>query len=204
MATVQEILDSISGKQNNSNLPKCSTTVTTGLHIESTNDDKILAECAAIKPSIKLERHNQYVVCDLIYASAFDQDLHEAYSVFELYGSNMNDIDMDNYVEGDRRIPFLVIVLTALAGYDNTITLDTPIMWSLVADRPGATPNVIRVLFTVESVLFYDGEKIDEGVGAIDKANTAQFNSDVEESFLEQKAEEQERTANHSSINVDV
>jgi len=190
MANVQEILNSIVGKKDNSNLPKCSTSVSTGIYIESTDENKELAESNVIKPVIKIERHNEFVVCDLSYISAFDQDLREVYNIFELYGSNLNDVNMDTYAEGDRRVPYLVIALTALEGLDNAITLTSPIMWSLTSDKPGTTPNTIRVLFTVEDVMFYEGQLVNEAARVEEEINSTKLRTEMSAAYYEKKEEE--------------
>ncbi len=190
MADIQEILNSVCGKQDNSNLPKCSTTITTGIYVESVDNNKELAETNVIKPIVKIERHGEYIVCDLCYISAFDQDLREAYNIFELYGSNLNNVTFDQYKEGDRRVPYLVLALTAIQGIDNAVTLTTPIMWCLTSDKPGSTPNTIRVLFTVEDVMFYEGQLLDEADRIKEEMDNTRLRTDMSAAYYERKEEE--------------
>ena len=191
MASVQEILDSICGKQDNSNLPRCATSVSTGLFIQKDDETRELMETNVVKPIISLERHNEFVVCDLFYISAYDQDLKDAYDVFELYGSNLNDIGVEEEIkEGELTVPYLVIALTALQGYDHVVTLSSPITWSLTSNKPGSMPNTIRILFKVEDVMFYEGQVLDEAKRVEDELAQKRLRTDISSSYYAQREEE--------------
>ena len=155
MAIINEILDSITGKQPNSNLTKASTTVNVGTYIEKTQENKTIMEQTIVKPIIEIERHGEYIICDLKFISAYDADLREIYNLIEMYGNNINNTVLEDYAIGEARIPTFVLMLTAINGIDNCITLSAPIFWALTSDKPGATPNMIRFLFHVDDVMFY-------------------------------------------------
>lgn len=160
--TINEILKSIVGKQENSNLPKCATTVTTGVYIMRTEDSKEVAEANAINPVVNIERHEDFVVCDLRYISAFSQELRDVDNVFNIYGTSMDKASSEDTSPEDPRIPYLIITLTAITGKDNVITLTNPIFWALTSEKPGMTPSILRVLFRAEDVMFFEGRNYDQ------------------------------------------
>ena len=85
MANISEILNSITGKQPNSNLTKASTTINVGTYIQKTQENKTIMEQTVVKPIVEMERHGEYIVCDLQFVSAYDADLREMYNLIEMY-----------------------------------------------------------------------------------------------------------------------
>ena len=159
--TIDEILKSIVGKQENSNLSKCATSVTTGVYIVKTEESKEIEEANTINPVIDIQRHEDFIVCDLQYVSAFSQDLREVDNILNIYGNSMDKTSSEDINPDDPRVPYLVITLTALKGKDNVITLTNPIFWALTSDKPGMTPSTIRLLFRAEDVMFFEGYNYD-------------------------------------------
>ena len=159
--TIDEILKSIIGKQENSNLSKCATSVTTGVYIAKTEESKEIGEANTINPVIDIQRHEDFIVCDLQYVSAFSQDLREVDNILNIYGNSMDKTSSEDINPDDPRVPYLVITLTALKGKDNVITLTNPIFWALTSDKPGMTPSTIRLLFRAEDVMFFEGYNYD-------------------------------------------
>ncbi len=157
MAIINEILDSITGKQPNSNLAKASVTINVGTYIEKTKENKTVMEQTIVKPIVEIQKHGEYIVCDLQFISAYDADLREMYNLIEMYGNNINGSVLEDYPVGEARIPTFVLMLTAINGIDNCITLASPIFWALTSNKPGATPSMIRLLFVADDVMFYEG-----------------------------------------------
>ena len=190
MANISEILNSITGKQPNSNLTKASTTINVGTYIQKTQENKTIMEQTVVKPIVEMERHGEYIVCDLQFVSAYDADLREMYNLIEMYGNNINGSVLEDYPIGEARIPTFVLMLTAIDGIDNCITLTSPIFWALTSNKPGSTPSMIRLLFNVEDVMFYEGtveidqEKIEKEV------NEQRLRTEMEANFYSKKEEE--------------
>lgn len=196
MAIINEILDSITGKQPNSNLTKASTTVNVGTYIEKTQENKTIMEQTIVKPIIEIERHGEYIICDLKFISAYDADLREIYNLIEMYGNNINNTVLEDYAIGEARIPTFVLMLTAINGIDNCITLSAPIFWALTSDKPGATPNMIRFLFHVDDVMFYEGT-VEINQKEIEKEIKEQrLRTDMEANFYSKKEEELKKNNN--------
>ncbi len=185
--TIEEILKSIVGKQENSNLPNCATNVTTGIYIMKTEDSKEIQEVSVINPVAKIERHEDFVVCDLQYVSAFSQDLRDVNDVFNLYGASMDKISSEELDQEDPRIPYLVITLTAIKGLDNVITLTNPIFWALTSEKPGMSPNIIRALFRAEDVMFYEGYNYDKADEYTEEITNKQKRIQMESDYYDKK-----------------
>ena len=191
--SVKDILNSVCGKQENSNLPRCITNISTGVYLQEDDTTKEFSEVDAIKPVITLERHDKYVVCDIEYISAFDQDLREMYNAFTVFGSNLNESGTVEYEEGKYKLPYLIVRLTALQGYDHIVTLTNPIFWALTSNKPGSTPNTIRALFNAEDVLFFEGELLDEAKKVEEELSSRKLHEDMDSAYYEQREEETRR-----------
>lgn len=157
--TVREMLDSVCGKNEETGLPNAASSLTTGIFIESSEETTEIASFSTLKPVVNIERHQQFVVCDFTFSSAYDEDLKQMFKIFELYGKNSGENSISDYGDGQARVPYLALVLTAVVGPAHMFTLISPVMWVLTSAKPGSMPNTLRVLFTIENVLMQEGQE---------------------------------------------
>jgi hypothetical protein len=112
------------------------------------------------KPSIEIERHGNFVQLEICFVSSMDQDLRALWNNFEYYGRQYNDMTSD-IANGDK-VPIcsLTIVPIALEGQYHATALN-PVFWALTSKKIGQNSNIIRLLYNLDDINFYQDEGID-------------------------------------------
>ena len=162
--TVREIFDMLSGYDEKTKKPNCSTQFTIGKYYEETGDydDPVILDTG--KPAITLNRRDEFIECDFIFKSQFDQDLRAVFNHLDLFMKKKDEFLDTDFEEGSAVIPFFIVTLYSTHGRDCVVTLENPVFYCLTSLKPGTPPNTIAILFKAEDVLAQlgDGEDMIE------------------------------------------
>lgn len=156
---VRDMINSVCGKIENSNLPKGDIMFENSVYIPAEDRNSVLSTDAFYKPIIEIERHGSYITLDLKFISAFDNDIKIIWNALNVYGSNANDVSFEkNEDNDDLRIPVFTFIIQPHEGKADYLTLSMPIMWALTSDKPGVNPHIIRVLFSVDDLYVFEND----------------------------------------------
>lgn len=155
--TISEIIRNVIGVNENGN-PKTAVSFNLSKIDEERKEIKDTTEVSFCNAEVKITKVGSFVTLDLVFINKFSSELNRLWSILELYGKTMTDLE--NFDENTAINGVFTVMPMALNG-KAFISAVNPVYWTLMATKPTDEINTIRILFNDINFNFLEGPEID-------------------------------------------